>query len=127
MSTSQSVQSNLSEAASGTSSPSRPHSGADWPDVSPDDTKGDKRRKRLSSIKGFVRRISDQGIARSPSLGGGAGRVKSPMTEVDDPTSLAGLAAGTNADNAEAGQPQASKADKKEEKRKKRLSMKGGK
>ena len=39
--------------------------------VSPNETddKGEKRRKRLSSIKGFVRRISDQGgLSRSPSV-----------------------------------------------------------
>lgn len=125
MSTSQSVQSNLSEAASGTSSPGRTTSGADLPDTSPEDAKSDKRRKRLSSIKGFVRRISDQGLARSPSLG--ASRVKSPMSEVEDPTSLAGLAA--SAETVPAGQAPTpgSKVDKKEEKRKKRLSMKGGK
>lgn len=29
---------------------------------------GDKRRKRLSSLKGFVRRISDQGVTRSNSF-----------------------------------------------------------
>ncbi|WVW80002.1 hypothetical protein I302_101975 [Kwoniella bestiolae CBS 10118] len=44
-----------------------------------DKDKGDKRRKRLSSIKGFVRRISDQGLTRSPS------GLRSPASE-DLPT-----------------------------------------
>ncbi|WVF67088.1 hypothetical protein IAT40_001833 [Kwoniella sp. CBS 6097] len=42
--------------------------------------KGDKRRKRLSSIKGFVRRISDQGLTRSPS------GLRSPASEDVPPT-----------------------------------------
>lgn len=39
--------------------------------VTPNDTKGGKTRKRLNSIKGFVRRISDQGggLVRSNSTG----------------------------------------------------------
>lgn len=41
--------------------------------ATPDDKK-DKRRKRLSSLKGFVRRISDQGgLSRSQSMGGRSG------------------------------------------------------
>ncbi|WWD16670.1 hypothetical protein CI109_101100 [Kwoniella shandongensis] len=65
MSTSGSIASALSEQGQGQSSPARSTGSGD---SAPSDAKGDKRRKRLSSIKGFVRRISDQGgLTRSPS------------------------------------------------------------
>lgn len=78
MSTSASQQSNLS--------------GSSAPEVSSppaDDTKGDKRRKRLSSIKGFVRRISDQGgMTRSNSYGKSGTGTKSPMGELSEAAAM---------------------------------------
>ncbi|WWC68760.1 uncharacterized protein I206_102694 [Kwoniella pini CBS 10737] len=73
MSASPSVASALSSQGEGSiptgSSPSKSET--------PSADKGDKRRKRLSSIKGFVRRISDQGgLTRSNSSG-----LKSPLSE----------------------------------------------
>lgn len=121
MSTSNSAASGLSDQASMTSSPSGTPTGTDG---SPEDTKGDKRRKRLSSIKGFVRRISDQGITRSPSYSG----KKSPMGELDLASALAGGSASGNAGEQTAGgttsAPGEGKKQTKEEKRKKRLSLK---
>ncbi|WRT65564.1 uncharacterized protein IL334_002509 [Kwoniella shivajii] len=48
-----------------------------------DKDKSDKKRNRLSSIKGFVRRISDQGLTRSPS------GLRSPASEDLPPISNA--------------------------------------
>lgn len=61
MSSSISQRSGLSNASGGENgAPSTP--GSNEPEL------GDKRRKRLSSLKGFVRRISDQGVTRSNSF-----------------------------------------------------------
>ena len=79
MTSSQSNASNLSDLASGSTSPIG--------ESTPEDSKSDKRRKRLSSIKGFVRRISDQGITRSPSLGR---KGKNPMGDLDEASAMAG-------------------------------------
>ena len=54
-----------SNSQSDSSSPKRDEGGKE---------KDGKARKRLSSIKGFVRRISDQGMTRSPSWNAGKGR-----------------------------------------------------
>lgn len=83
----------------------------------PEAAKEDKRRKRLSSLKGFVRRISDQGVSRSNSLKGlsqTSGTSKGGE-EADEATALIGknISAGST--------PQG------EEKRKKRLSLVRGK
>ncbi|WWC87743.1 uncharacterized protein L201_002635 [Kwoniella dendrophila CBS 6074] len=81
MSASPSVQSALSSQGdhSGSSSPTKYSETSQTPSSKNED-KSDKRRKRLSSIKGFVRRISDQGLTRSPSTGLAQG-LKSPMSE----------------------------------------------
>ena len=51
--------------------------------------KDEKRRKRLSSIKGFVRRISDQGVlTRSNSMGKTGSGGKSPMGELDEASAM---------------------------------------
>ena len=55
-----------------------------------------EKRKRLSSIKGFVRRISDQGVKRAPSLRNGGN--KSPMNELDEEAAMGGNAADDNDD-----------------------------
>ncbi|GFZ42756.1 Heavy metal tolerance protein [Saitozyma sp. JCM 24511] len=70
------------------------------------DGKDVKRRKRLSSIKGFVRRISDQGVTRSGSINrpgsSGAAGAGSPLSEdpgrVGDSPSSAGLEPGQGED-----------------------------
>ena len=86
MNTSQSTRSNLSELDSGGST-------SDLPDLTPTEDKNkDKRRKRLSSIKGFVRRMSDQGASRSPAVGKPGSSGKSPMGEVDEATAMIGAA-----------------------------------
>ncbi|WWC99148.1 hypothetical protein V866_006043 [Kwoniella sp. B9012] len=64
MSASPSIASALSSTGGGEGAPTG--SSPSKSDTSGGD-KSDKRRKRLSSIKGFVRRISDQGLTRSPS------------------------------------------------------------
>jgi hypothetical protein len=70
--TSQSTQSNLSELGSGASTD-------DVTELTPSDGKDkDKRRKRLSSIKGLVRRISER-----PGSSG-----KSPIRELDETTAM---------------------------------------
>jgi hypothetical protein len=87
MTSSQSQASGISELGSDSTTPSRSNSRSDQPEG--EETKmGDKARKRLSSIKGFVRRISDQGLSRSPSLG--ARGAKSPMGEMDETTAMLG-------------------------------------
>ncbi|WVR03950.1 hypothetical protein IAU60_000949 [Kwoniella sp. DSM 27419] len=73
VSKSPSIASAISSVGEGTS-PSK-SDGASLARTPSDKDKGDKRRKRLSSIKGFVRRISDQGLTRSPS------GLRSPRTE----------------------------------------------
>jgi hypothetical protein len=107
MSTSTSTHSNLSEIDQPTS-PS-----GSTPDLLSDagGTPGDKRRKRLSSIKGFVRRISDQGVGRSKSGSGSGSGPKSPMAEVDEVTAML---------------VNASEQEGKGDKVKKRLSLKRG-
>ncbi|WVQ94535.1 hypothetical protein IAU59_001614 [Kwoniella sp. CBS 9459] len=79
MSNSPSIASAMSSA--GGSSPTKSDVSSQYQNQSqvPVD-KGDKRRKRLSSIKGFVRRISDQGLTRSPS------GLRSPASEDVPPT-----------------------------------------
>ncbi|WWC60172.1 uncharacterized protein I303_102737 [Kwoniella dejecticola CBS 10117] len=82
MSASPSVASALSSQGDGSTPPlgSSP-SKSETPSGDKDKDKGDKRRKRLSSIKGFVRRFSDQnGLTRSNSSG-----LKSPLSE-DSPS-----------------------------------------
>ena len=104
MNTSQSAQSELSEldAADSTS---------DLPDVPSAEGKDkETRRNRLSSLKGFVRRISDQGVTRSPSTNRPGSSGKSPMAEVDEATAL--LSSQTATPSGEG------------EKKKKRLSIK---
>lgn len=110
MSTSQSQQSDLSGLESSPSASDL----QEQPSVaaSSDDAKKDKRRKRLSSIKGFVRRISDQGVTKSPSVKGGA---KSPMGELDEATAL--LSKGVSGPEGQG----------EEGKKKKRLSLQRGK
>jgi len=72
--------------------------------------KKDKRRTRLGSIKGFVRRISDQSaLSRSNSFGK-PGSAKSPMNEVDEASAMIQSAVGGGADD----------------KKKKRLSLQRG-
>lgn len=104
--TSQSTQSNLSELDSGAST-------SDIAELAPTDGKDkSKARKRLSSIRGLVRRISDQGASRSqggrPSSGG-----KSPMGELDEATAMRSNAVSGS------GTPGGDSGDKK----KKRLSL----
>ena len=87
MTSSQSHASGISDLGSGSTTPSRSNSRSELPEG--EETKmGDKARKRLNSIKGFVRRISDQGLSRSPSLGGKG--AKSPMGEMDEATAMLG-------------------------------------
>ena len=109
MNTSHSTHSNLSDADSGAST-------SDVAEPAPAEGKDkEKRRTRLSSIKGFVRRISDQRSTRSP---GRVGRTvsdgKSPVGEMDEATAM--LSASLSA----SGSPNGEAGDKK----KKRLSLK---
>ena len=83
MTSSQSHASDISDLESGSTTPSRSSRADDG-----DEKMGDKARKRLNSIKGFVRRISDQGLSRSPSMGGKG--AKSPMGELDEAQAMAG-------------------------------------
>lgn len=117
MSTSTSIASQLSEHASTSSSPG----GTPGAEGSPEDSKGDKRRKRLSSIKGFVRRISDQGITRSPSY---SGKAKSPMGELDQASAMAGAESSAAGTSGTAEGEVKEQGTGKEGKRKKKLSMK---
>jgi len=87
MTSSQSHASGISDVGSGSTTPSRSNSRSELPEGE-ENKMGDKARKRLNSIKGFVRRLSDQGLSRSPSLGGKG--AKSPMGEMDEGTAMAG-------------------------------------
>ncbi|OCF58072.1 hypothetical protein L486_04101 [Kwoniella mangroviensis CBS 10435] len=78
MSASPSIASALSSTGGGEGAPTG--SSPSKSDTSGGD-KSDKRRKRLSSIKGFVRRISDQGLTRSSS------GLRSPASEELPPIS----------------------------------------
>jgi ATP-binding cassette subfamily B (MDR/TAP) protein 6 len=64
--------------------------GPSTPGSNDTESQGDKRRKRLSSLKGFVRRISDQGVTRSNSfknfMTGDSPR--SPHAQLDETTAL---------------------------------------
>lgn len=65
----------MTRSSSSTSAPLRDDSSAAGTDKDKGETKGERRRKRLSSIKGFVRRMSDQGkpsLSRSNSQTGSA-------------------------------------------------------
>jgi len=87
MNTSVSTHSNLSELDSGAAS--------DTPEpASTEEKNKDKRRKRLSSIKGFVRRISDQGVSRGPALRPGSSG-KGSMEEVDETAAMSPNANGS--------------------------------
>ena len=90
MSTPQSVTHESDDVESGASTPvSGSASAADlsMTNPGPEEVKGDKRRKRLSSLKRFVRRISDQGVSRNPSIGKGS-TTKSPMGELDEEAAM---------------------------------------
>ena len=107
--TSHSIHSTLSENDSGAST-------SDVTELAPVEGKDkEKRRTRLSSLKGFVRRISDHQSTRSP---GGVNKAvpsgKSPMGEMDEATAM--LSANVSA----SGSPNGEVGDK----RKKRLSLK---
>jgi ATP-binding cassette subfamily B (MDR/TAP) protein 6 len=109
--TSESQSSNLSDFQSSETSSTPQRSSSQVELASTDSTPGSKdkgkSRKRLDSLKGFVRRISDQNVnkplSRSNSTHSATG-AKSPMGEPDESTAL--IPAG------------------KEDKKKKRLSLK---
>ena len=100
-----------------------------------DKDKADKRRKRLSSIKGFVRRISDQGgVKRSHSFGGKgtASPLNTPESEpVEEGRSRprqSGESSPAKPQSQTPGQSQSGSrpetpAEAQKEKRKKRLSL----
>lgn len=130
MNTSASQRSDLSAQVSDnnvgeTSSPSGSNnpSTTDLPDLSKE--KEDKRRKRLSSLKGFVRRISDQGVSRSNSLKNLSGSPRhTPTDEVDEATALIAK----NTTGADGASPASAQAQAQgDDKRKKRISLVRGK